>query len=219
MKVVGIGLNKTGTKTLKHCLTHWGMNHQSYDLKAFQLFRDGKIEELLSWMEEFDSFEDWPWPLFYREIDERFPDAKFILTTRLTPDRWYQSLCKMAVRMGPFKDYERHIYGHAMPQGKREEHIRFYERHNEEVEGYFADRPHKLLKLCWEDGDNNDIRLASFLGCEPLKEPIPRINKSVPVYGGDNLWIAQLSRIVFQTKWKVAKILKNAVRKVIPARR
>ena len=85
MKIVGIGLNKTGTKTLKYCLEQWGFRHQSYDLRAFELYREGRLDELFDWMQEYDSFEDWPWPLFYREIDTRFPNAKFVLTVRDTP--------------------------------------------------------------------------------------------------------------------------------------
>ena len=71
-KVVGVGLNKTGTKTLRHCLQHWGYRHQSYDLDAFQLYRNKDFLALFQWMDRYDSFEDWPWPLFYESIDARF---------------------------------------------------------------------------------------------------------------------------------------------------
>ena len=212
MKIIGVGLNKTGTKTLRHCFLNWGFRHRSYDLNAFESFRSGNIEALLTEMESYDSFEDWPWPLMYREIDARFPEAKFILTIRKTPEHWYQSLCKMAVRMGPLNDFEKHIYGFSMPQGQRKHHIEYYRRFNEEVEFYFRDRPEKLLKICWEDGEDQSKRLAHFLGQPEIQSDPPKLNESLPVYAGDSLWRAHLSRIVFQTKWKIIQFCKRIKR-------
>lgn len=214
MKVLGVGLNKTGTKTLRHCLQHWGYRHQTYDLQAFELYRTGQIDKLLQWMEDYDSFEDWPWPLMYREIDARFPDAKFVLTVRESPEVWYRSLCKMAIRMGPLNDFERHIYGYSMPHGHKQEHIEIYEKHNREVQAYFADRPAKLLTVCWEEGADGSA-LAAFLDLEALPAPAPRINASLPVYGGDKLWLAHLNRLTFQTKWKLIRGVRRVQRKII----
>lgn len=199
-KVIGVGLNKTGTKTLKRYLLLWGFRHRTYDLDAFRLYRAGKTKELLQSMEQSDSFEDWPWPLMYREIDERFPDAKFVLTTRKTPDVWFRSLCNMAVRMGPLKDFEKHIYGYAMPQGRRDEHVRIYEAHNQAVIEHFSDRPGKLLEICWEKGDGIE-EVADFLGLETPDVPPVHANKSAKVYTGDSLLLAHANRIAFQTAW------------------
>ena len=60
--------------------------------------------------------------------------------------------------MGPLNDFEKHIYGYSMPQGRKHEHFDFYTNHNQEVEAYFAGRPDKLLKVCWDEGEN--IRTA-----------------------------------------------------------
>ena len=212
MKVIGVGLNKTGTKTLKHILENWELRHQSYDLTAFNLYREGKVEQLLDWMEDYDSFEDWPWPLMYREIDARFPDTVFVLTTRSSPDRWYKSLCKMAVRMGPLSDFEEHIYGYRMPHGHKQEHVEFYERHNREVAEYFRDRPGKLIEICWEQGDDVS-ELANAIGRTAPTEKMPHVNESVPVYSGDNLWAAHANRIVFQTRRKIVRLWKRLYRR------
>lgn len=205
-KVFGVGLNKTGTKTLRHYLLEWGYDHRTYDLDAFNRYRRGDLASLLEDMEAHDSFEDWPWPLLYREADERFPGSKFVLTVRESPDAWYRSLCKMAVRMGPLEDFEKHIYGYSMPQGHRREHLEFYERHNQAVLGHFEGRSDQLLLLCWETGQGVG-ELADFLAVDASVDAAPRINRSMKVYGGDNLVIAQVNRVAFQTYWKGRRAL------------
>tara|TARA_Y100001933_G_scaffold217308_1_gene224803 strand:+ start:192 stop:407 length:216 start_codon:yes stop_codon:yes gene_type:complete len=30
----------------------------------------------------YQTFDDWPWLLYYKELDKRYPEAKFILTVR-----------------------------------------------------------------------------------------------------------------------------------------
>lgn len=202
MKVIGIGLNKTGTKTLGHYLSNMGLRHTSFSLELFNHYKSGNLSQVLDFMDDYDSFEDWPWPLIYKEIDEKYEDAYFILTKRKSVESWYKSLCKMAVRKGPLVQFEKYIYGSGMPQGRKKEYFEFYNNHNEEVEEYFKDRPGKLLKLCWEKGDNPN-KIASFLGLpETTIEPV-HINKSRSVYSGDNLMIAQIYRIVYQTARKI----------------
>lgn len=204
MKVFGIGLNKTGTKTLGHYLKQLGFNHRSYDSPnvtesaSFTLWDAGRLEELLAIMNEYDSCEDWPWPMVYRELDEKFPDAKFILTLRKSPDVWYRSLCNMAIRIGPLPLFEKRVYGSAMPHGHKDRHIQIYCAHNDAVERYFGDRPDKLLKLCWDDGFSPED-LARFVGRQHIQLEAVHINRSPNrVYSGDNLIRAHLSRIIYQ---------------------
>lgn len=162
MKIVGIGLNKTGTTTLGYCMRFWGLRHISCSKDAFTLWRDGNYDAIFQGMTQFDSFEDWPWPLMYREIDRAFPGSRFILTTRKDPETWFGSLCRQADTTGP-TDFRRYIYGYAMPRGHESEHIRFYLDHNQAVRDYFRDRPESLLEVCWENGDGWD-ELSGFLG-------------------------------------------------------
>lgn len=208
--VVGIGLNKTGTKTLRHCLNEWGYRTFTAHEQAFNRYLAGDVDGVLDSMEGYDAFEDWPWPLVFREIDERFPAAKFVLTVRRDASTWFRSLCKMAVRMGPLRTYEQPIYGFSMPQGHRAEHIAFYERHNAAVREHFRDRPDKLLEICWEADDSADA-LAAFLGEPSLLSAVPTVNRSARVYGGERLVLAHLSRLVFRSTRRV----RRAVRRVV----
>ena len=220
MKVVGVGLNRTGTKTLRRYLLEWGYAHRSYELEAFERYRRGEVDSLLDDIAADDSCEDWPWPLLYREIDERFPDARFILTTRKDPETWYRSLCNLAVRMGPLNDFERHIYGYSMPHGHREEHFAYYDAHNRAVRDHFAGRPGKLLEICWETSADAAGELAAFLGHErPAERKKVHANKSSRrIYSGDNLLLAHLNRVVFQAYWYGRKGLKGVLRPILRRR-
>lgn len=215
-KVIGIGLNKTATKSLAQCLEAIGYRNQSYCLRAFIFYQQDEWQELFSIMDDYTSFEDWPWPLMYKEIEQHYPDAKFILTTRATPDQWYESLCKMAVRMGPLKDFEKHIYGYSMPQGRREEHINFYNAHNAEVRHYFSDKPGKLIEICFDKG----VDMAII--CELLDKPIcyfkpPHANKSAKVYAGDSLWLAHVCRVTYQSIWYTKRWIRKIKKRLITA--
>ena len=172
--MLGVGLNKTGTKTLGECLRAFGTRNRSFDAHAFELWRAGRIAELLESMQSHDSFEDWPWPLVYREFDVRFPDARFVLTTRRDSQTWFESLCKHAERTGP-TPFREAVYGFAMPHAHRAVHVAIYERHNDEVREYFSARPGKLLEVCWERGDDWEV-LANFLGLPPPVLPFPHEN-------------------------------------------
>jgi len=176
VKVVGIGLNKTGTTSLGECMVHWGLKHISCNQDAFNLWRDDKYTELLEWVAKYDSFEDWPWPLIYKLIDDKFPGSKFILTRRKDAETWFKSLCQHANRTGP-TEYRKYIYGHEMPHEHKEEHIKLYLNHLESVREYFKDRPSDFLEVCWEDGDGWSA-LSRFLGFELPGVEFPHANKS-----------------------------------------
>src|SRR5262245_441800 len=177
MKVVGIGLNKTGTKTLGACLRFWGFKHISCDDAAFRLWCDGRIDEVLArYVAEHESFEDWPWPLIYREIDGAYPGTKFILTRRTDAERWFASLCRHAERTGE-AHYRLRIYGHEMPHDHKREHLAFYEAHNRSVREHFRGRPDQLLEVCWEQGSGWSA-LAAFLRLPAPAVAFPHENSS-----------------------------------------
>ncbi|MEM1115233.1 MAG: sulfotransferase [Bacteroidota bacterium] len=203
-QVFGVGLNKTGTKTLRRYLLQWGYRHRTYDSgsttesPSFDLYRAGRTDDLLNLVADVDSAEDWPWPLLYRDLDARYPEARFVLTVRSSPEVWYRSLCNMAVRIGPLPLFEQTVYGSAMPQGRKAEHLAIYRAHNEAVQAHFADRPGKLLVLCWED-EPDASRLATFLGLEDVDVAPEHANRSPSwVYDGDRLWLAHVHRVLYQ---------------------
>jgi len=175
-KVIGIGLNRTGTTTLGLCLQNFGYRHTSVNEQAFSFFRQGNMDAVMQMVSMYDSFDDWPWPLVYRQIDQRYPDSRFILTKRATPAKWIESISRLAALTGP-TEFRRVIYGHGVPQGNESDYLAVYNRHNAEVEKYFSDRPDKLLIVCWEKGDGWD-ELCDFLGLPVPASPFPHVNRS-----------------------------------------
>lgn len=169
-RVFGIGMSKTGTTTLASCLEVLGFGpHKSYDptLKA-ALKEPGGIERILKVAERYRSFEDSPWCHVYRQLDERFPGSKFILTLRKDSLTHAKSSWNHGVRGGT----RRGTYTEEYAKKK----IRVYEKHNADVREYFKDRPQDLLVLCWENGDGWEL-LCPFLGVPVPDIPIPHDNR------------------------------------------
>lgn len=158
-KVFGIGLNKTGTSTLGTMLERLGYNLKENSLELGIFYRLGinqdKIKEVLN---KYDAFEDMPWPLMYKVIEEIYPDAKFILTTRESVDKWLKSqIWQSIVHKDP--NSARHValcnliyYKSKTPVGEEEIWKNIYRKWNEDVREHFKDKDN-FIELCWEKGD------------------------------------------------------------------
>jgi hypothetical protein len=173
-KVFGLGLNKTGTKTLARCLEALGYRHQSYNGAALQMYVDGRAAELVDLTERFDSCEDWPWPLLWRELFARYGDsARYVLTRRASPQVWIESLKAHATRTHPTLALRPLVYGHYYPHGYEAEHQAAYVTHNARVRDVFARKaPHAFLEVCWEEGAGWEA-LCGFLGQPVPDKPFP----------------------------------------------
>lgn len=176
-KVFGIGLNKTGTTTLGQCGKILGLRCTSCDRKLLEDFIVRKdFSGITQRVSQYDLFEDWPWPLIYRQLDEMFPGSKFILTVRKSEGKWFESLKKHSMRTHPLKHCRKLAYGFNFPHKHEKEHIEFYRRHNEGVRSYFRERSDDFIELCWENGDGFEA-LCSFLNCDIPDTPFPHANK------------------------------------------
>ena len=175
-KVFCIGFHKTGTTSLELALKKLGYRVTgSFGTKDPDIA--SKVHEMAyAMVEQFDAFEDNPWPILYKELDQRFPGSKFVLTRRPT-EAWIRSQVKdFAQTETPMR---RWIYGDdaGCPEGNEETYVARYQRHNREVLDYFADRPDDLLVI---DLPNDDgwSRLCPFLGAEIPDESFPHANKA-----------------------------------------
>jgi hypothetical protein len=173
-KVFCIGFHKTGTSSMTVALRKLG-----YRVTGPNGVHDPNIADNL-WnvideaLASFDAFQDNPWPLVYKELDQRLPGSKFILTER-DPEAWLRSQVKhFGTRTTPMRQL---IYGeHAgCPEGNESVYIERYRAHGREVRDYFKDRPQDLLIMDVTAGDGWEV-LCQFLGHDAPDEPFPRAN-------------------------------------------
>lgn len=165
-KVFGIGFHKTATTSLKLALQHYGYRVTGPNGVDDPHIAENALPLCYELATRFDAFQDNPWPIVYKAMDERFPGSKFVLTTRPT-DRWLRSVVEHFG--GQDTAMRQWIYGVGHPIGNEEIYRQRYERHNREVADYFADRPDSLLVLKITEGDGWE-KLSPFLGL-----PIPDI--------------------------------------------
>ena len=178
-RVFGIGWAKTGTTTLGACLHRLGYRHCSQRLELVQPLVAGNPAPLLAVAASAESFEDWPWPLAFRELDAAFPGSRFVLTVR-EPLRWLASYQGMLARQGPAGDdlnaVRSLIHQVRFPDPDPMGLLARYERHNLAVQRHFARRRERLLVVDWERGDGW-LQLCRFLGRPVPAVPLPHANR------------------------------------------
>ena len=174
-KVFGIGFQKTGTSTLKSALEILDYTVAGRFRIEGETIDDAVIERAIRMAATVDAAKHSPWPLLYRELDDAFPGARFILTIRDIDAWWASVLTRFG---GKSTEMRAWIYGAGDPEGNEDLYKARYEAHNAEVLEYFADRPDDLLVFAIADGEGWD-ELCPFLG-EPIPtEPFPHVRPGV----------------------------------------
>ncbi len=186
MKIFGIGLNKTGTKTLNKCLLNLGFKNPISCRRDLLIdYRNGDFKKIFEVSDQNDVFEDWPWCLIYKELYYRYgSSARYILTKRKTSIAWLESLKSHSERVHSTEHCRLLAYGHNYPHGFEEYHTDFYEKHNDEVRDFFKRNKceNLLLELSFDAGDGWE-KLCSFLGAAVPSLPIPHENSSQSILG------------------------------------
>lgn len=177
-KVFGVGFQKTGTTSLGTALSILGYSVCGYaPFRPFATAPDFSMDELktlaFQLAEEHDAFKDTPWPILYAELDEKFPNSKFILVERTT-EKWIESASKDFQKQP--NQIHQYIYGVPYPVGNEQVFIDRYLQHNEEVKSYFKDRPDDLLCLHLDKKEVNWKNLCDFLGFDEPQQPWPHAN-------------------------------------------
>jgi len=177
-KVFCIGLQKTGTSSMRDALQQLGYRVAGvYGRdKSLEELRQTYVEDGIALARQYDSVEDMPWPLIFRELDAAYPGSKFILTVRET-DRWYKSIA------GHFGANPYHLqqltYGDDAPApvGHEARYREVFEAHNAAVRAHFSERPDDLLIMELEKGDGWS-KMGAFLGVPVPDGPFVRTNTS-----------------------------------------
>lgn len=176
-KIFGIGLSKTGTTSLAHALEILG--YRTKDYPGLDRYRAGDLSSVdLAVVDAYDALTDTPIPSFYRELDQRYPGSKFILTVR-APEGWLNSCKKQFNEKLAAKQNEAHnqlfldLYGVTAFDEQR-----FREGYDRFVRGvldHFKDRPDDLLVIDVTAGEGWE-KLCPFLGRTAPVLPFPKAN-------------------------------------------
>lgn len=195
LKVIGAGLGRTGTMTLKVALERlvFAPCHHMVEVLAnpaqVPFWNRAAEGEPVDWEEVFAGYRatvDWPGCHFYAELAERYPEAKVVLSLR-DPERWHESMRETILasmqQMG-FRPGEPVPTDHPMRFGGviiadktfgfdfgKANVIAAYERHAASVRRTIA--PERLLEFEMSQGWEP---LCAFLGVPVPAEPFPRTN-------------------------------------------
>ena len=197
IQVIGAGLGRTGTLSLKTALEELGFTkcYHMIDLFAPWQTRGPGMPprgEPVDWDRLFAGYRatvDWPGCSFYRELLRHYPEAKVILTVR-DPERWYDSAretiyyVRNAIprwtrvifpRMRVFRRMLDRIAWDGLFRGRFEDRafaVDAFNRHNEQVR---RDVPAERL-LVYQVSEGWEP-LCAFLGVPvPEGKPFPHLN-------------------------------------------
>ncbi|MCT9011631.1 sulfotransferase family protein [Streptomyces rhizosphaerihabitans] len=187
-KVFGIGLSRTGTRSLTAALRTLGFDivHYPSDPATYQTLLAGTGHFPL--LADHDGITDISVVPYYEELDLAWPGAKFILTVR-EEQGWLRSCATHWVRPVDSKT----DHGEGYPDMQRflraavygchefnpERFARVHRRHVEQVLRHFVGRDDDLLVLDIAGGEGYE-RLAPFLGMKIPDRPFPNVNRPAP---------------------------------------
>jgi hypothetical protein len=191
LKLVGAGLGRTGTLSLKQALERLLGEPCYHMLEVFsrpdhvadwQAAIDGTLPDWNAMFDGFAAVVDWPSAAFWREIAEANPDAPVLLSTRATPEEWWRSADRTILEVFRAEPPEERNAWHAMVTDlfrnrfvhdflDPETAKAAYARHNEDVRKAIG--PGRLVE--WQPGDGW-APLCEALGLDIPNEPFPHTN-------------------------------------------
>jgi Sulfotransferase domain len=190
LQVIGAGLGRTGTMTLKTALEAIGFAPCHHMVEVFAHMEEqapfwlaaakGQAVDWDKGLAGYRASVDWPSAHFYKQLAAHYPDAKVILSRR-DPQRWFESMSEtilksMAMHPGggdhPMQFARMIVVEQTLGGDLSAENVMAaFERHNAEVIASIA--PERLLVFeaaqGWEP-------LCAFLKVPVPDVPFPRTN-------------------------------------------
>ncbi len=191
IKVVGAGLGRTGTLSLKTALETLLGEPTYHMMEVFSrpedvaIWRRAAAGELPVWGEFFADYGavvDWPAAAFYTEIAEAFPDAPVLLSTRANPQIWWESASETILAvlrdgpppgLGAWHEMWKAVMDSRFPVDVSDPGLAMaaYERHNATVRATID--PSRLIE--WQPGDGWEP-LCTALNLAVPDQPFPHAN-------------------------------------------
>jgi hypothetical protein len=205
LKVIGAGLGRTGTLSLKAALEDLGLGpcHHMMELlprpERHRYWEDAALGRAVPWEKVFEGFSstvDWPYCNFYRELAAAYPDAKVVLSVR-EPNAWFDSMSRTifplqeAAAANPSSPMERAskvmIWDFFGGRLKDREHVVVtYERHNQAVRASIP-----AARLLTYDVREGWEPLCRFLGAPIPAKEFPRLNDSGDINDNAETFVRQ----------------------------
>ncbi|MGE4605896.1 MAG: sulfotransferase family protein [Myxococcota bacterium] len=186
LQVVGAGLFRTGTMSLKAALERL-LGRSSYHMaevfvhpEHVPIWHSAALGEMPNWAEflkEYCATVDAPAAYFWPELSEAFPDAIVLLSVR-SADSWCESASQTVLRTEGMVSPEWDAMNEAISSTRfatskddRESAIQGFNLHNARVRE--AVEPRRLVE--WRDGDGWEP-ICAALGVSVPDEPFPHTN-------------------------------------------
>ena len=192
LKVIGAGFGRTGTRSLKEALEVLGFAPCHHMMEVFThpeqvpFWDRVALDQKYDWEELFGGYQsscDWPSCTFYKELADKYPAAKVILSLR-DPKSWYKSVANTIMPamkksdgsapglpgvFGPLLIGER-TFGNDFSEAHM---IEVYERHNAEVK-----RTIPAERLLVFEASQGWAPLCAFLGVKVPDALYPNLNST-----------------------------------------
>ncbi|RBW45599.1 hypothetical protein DS885_09910 [Psychromonas sp. B3M02] len=200
-KIFIIGKNKTGTTSLKEVFKSLGYivgNQAKAELLIDEYERED-FDSILDYCDTAEVFQDIPFsmPDTYKHLYKKYPNAKYILLERESPEIWFNSLLRFHQKLvnngnpitaNDLKNFEYRKKGFLWQSAQivygidettlydKDTYIQKYNSYNQEVKEFFKDK-NNFLSLVLSHQDTAE-KLAVFLDRKVADIKIPHLNKS-----------------------------------------
>jgi hypothetical protein len=188
LRVVGAGLGRTGTHSLKlaletlldaPCYHMIEIRERPDDADVWRRAAEGETLDLTRSIEGYAATVDWPTAAFWHQLSQENPDAVILLSTRASSEEWWESanstIFEVSRQMDPGPVY--HMLNSLFPStftadfSDHDAAVAAYDAHNAAVRRHApADR---LVE--WRTGDGWQP-LCDALGTPVPDQPFPHSN-------------------------------------------
>lgn len=180
MRVIGAGVGRTGTSSLKLALEQLldgPCYHMLETIKRpddVQVWRDAISGAYIPWhafLHRYEATVDWPGAAFWSDLANAFPDALVLLSTRSDADVWYQSAAATIFQAGNTVMMEELLVRFTSYWNEPAVAKLAYEEHNAAVRSTI--KPDRLID--WQPGDGWGP-ICTALALPVPSEPFPHVN-------------------------------------------